>query len=481
MEQGKDIIALDEDRHPCAFQLKSGDITGNVWRRIKGEVDELVEIPVSYPGIDKSIKHRPVLVTNGKITDKVRRDIDDRNLRWKQLGLPELQIITGFELLRLFIDVHGTVLPTQPSEFKTFLELFLLDGRELLDRESFTDFLESVLFAGKNTKPELRRKIASTVLLTQYVLQPYESKNNHISIIEGWTVFCSYLLNLVAQYKLKEKYWRQSYDIIMEKINSQIELLKREFFSREDFTEGKLDGGLFYRSRMTLILGWLCAFELYRKQTESGYQVDNGVHNFVKRYYSGKIWFWGESATPLFIMMSLLASECNDSFLSNHIIYDLIVNITSENNIRDGTGIPDPYISVNRIISHVYQLADADIDMSSFLGSSYHLETLVDFLVRRNKRALLNELWKYISRIRKRGFRPSPPWALFKWHCDKGEEYGEFYDLKQSWKELRDQATELKGSELPSILQENPDFLYYFLICYPHRLDRYTARLIDRI
>ena len=479
MEQGKDIIAIDENEIPCAFQLKSGNINGNVWRKIKGEIDELVEIPINYPKVDKEIKHRSIFVTNGRITDKVRRDVDDRNLRYRQLGLPELEIITGSELLKKFIDVHGLFLPTQLSDFRIFLELFLFDGRELLNKRLFTHFLESVLFTQKETKPELKRKIASSVLLTQYVLQPYESIENHIPIIEGWTILCSYILSLVEKYGLEEDYWRQSYEVIMQKINSQIELLKDEFFSRDDFIEGYWDGGLIYKSRITMILGWFSAFEMYTKQTDSNYKLDHRVYESIKQYYKGKTWFWGESATPFFIMMSLLAFECGDTSLSNTIICDLIIDITSENHFRDGRGIPDPYFSPNEIISHLYQLPEAKIDMSSFLGSSYHLETLVDILVRRNKRTLLNEIWRYISYIQKCEFRPQPSWKMFTWECNEGEQVERFYKNPQSWKELWDEATKFNSSDLPNMLSNNP-FSYYFLICYPHRLNRHTVKLVDR-
>ena len=480
MEQGKDIIAIDENEIPCAFQLKSGVINGNTWRKIKGEIDDLVEIPISYPLVGKKTKHRSVFVTNGRITDKVRRDVDDRNLRYKQLGYGELEIITGLELLKKFIDVHGSFLPTQPSDFRIFLELFLCDGRELLNKKLFTDFLESILFTEKETKPELKRKIASCVLLTQYVLQPYESKENYISVIEGWTILCSHILSLVEKYTLKEKYWRQSYDIIMGKINSQVELLKDEFFSRDDdYIEGYWDGGLIYKSRITMVLGWLSAFEMYKKQTDSDYKIDHRVYESIKQFYNEKTWLWGESATPFFIMMSLLVSEYGDTSLSNKIICDLIIDITSENHFRDGKGIPDPYFSPSEIIGHLYQLPEAEIDMSSFLGTSYHLETLVDILVRRNKRTLLNELWRYISYIQKCEFRSKPPWKIFTWQCDVGEQVERFYKNPQSWKELRDEATALNSSGLPNILMNNP-FSYYFLICFPHRFNRHTVKLIDK-
>ncbi len=479
MEQGKDIIALDKNEVPCGFQLKSGDINANVWRKIKGEIDELVEIPISYPNLDKNVKHRAILVTNGRITDKVRRDIDDKNLRWKQLGFPELEVVTGLELLKKFIGVHGSFLPTELSDFRTFLELLLSDGRELLNKELFTVFLESVFFTKKEKKSEIKRKIASTVLLTQYVLQPFESVENHVSIIEGWTILCSYILSLVEKYRLKNDQWEKSYELIIQKINSQLELLKDEFFSRTDLREKGWDGGLIYKSRITMVLGWLSAFELYNKRIDKTYEIEKRVYDSIKQNHEGKTtWFWGESATPFFVMMSLCVSECGDSLLANNIILKPIICIISDNSFGSENGIPDPYFSSKEVISQLYQLANDNIDMNSFVGSSYHLGSLVDILVRRKKRKLLAELWKQISFIQKCEFKPNPSWALLIWNCREGEQVERFYKNPQSWKELSDEATNFDSSGIPQVLQNNP-FSYYFILSYPHRLTRDTIKLIE--
>lgn len=478
MEQGKDIIALDENGTPCAFQLKSGTINGNVWRKIKGEIDELVEIPINYPSINKDIPHRAVLVTNGRITDKVRRDIDDLNPTYRRRGRLELELITGSDLLKRFISVHGSFLPTDPSDFKIFLELIFSDGHELLDKKQMRLFLESILFTPSRNKSEFKRKIASSVLVTQYVLQPYESANNHISIIEGWSMLCAYILALVEKSGLKEKYWLKSFDLILEKVNSQLELLKDEFFLRTDLTEGSWDGGLIYKSRILLVLGWLSALELYKKQIDSNYTIDKRVYDSIKKYYGKRFWFWGESATPLFVMMSLLTWELGDTYFSNKIIWDVMNAITFGNDLRGGKGIPAPYFSPTEILGDLYQLPNIKIDKGAFLGSSYHLGLLVDILVRRKKRQLLDNLWKLIFPIRKCEFKPQPSWKMLIWECHEGQQIENFYKTPQSWKELRNEAIKFDNSEIPKILCDNP-FSYYFLICYPHRLTRSTIKLIN--
>ena len=118
MEQGKDVISTDETGIPCAFQLKGGDIDGAEFRKIKGEIDELVEIPINFPGKEKKINHRALLVTNGVITDKVRRDIDDLNLSYKQRGYGQLEVITKLDLLKEILRCSWRISSDRSNRFQ---------------------------------------------------------------------------------------------------------------------------------------------------------------------------------------------------------------------------------------------------------------------------------------------------------------------------------------------------------------------------
>ena len=483
MEQGKDIIAIDKNGVPCAFQLKAGNITTGVWRDIKGEIDELIEIPINHPSIDKSVKHRAFLVTNGKITDKIRRDIDDRNANYKSKGFSEIEIIVGSELLAEFIKIHGSFLPSKPKDFKTFLELFLSDGTDMLNKELFSNFLTSILFENDETEriPMIRRKIASGILLSQYVLSPYELKNNHVAIVEGWTLLCAYVFGLVEKCGIPHRYWSPSYKLIIQRINERLFSLKKEVLSRDNYIEGYPlgDGDVIYKARMTIVLGWLSAFELFQKRIDRKYELDAHIYDYIKEYYPSKTCFWGESATPLFILMSLFLSEYGDEGLSNSIISDLLLEITTENNIREGKGIPDPYHAPKEVIGSIFGMQEFEIERESFLGSSYHLSTLVDILVRKNKRNILDELWSGISYFDNFEFVPETNWHIFLWRNKTGEVISEFYKSPQSWNELNDNAFS-KELKLPKILKTNPEFLYYFLLTYPHRLSKDSIKLIDK-
>lgn len=479
IEQGKDIISIDKDGIVHAFQLKGGNIKKAEWRNIQGEIMDLIRIPINHPSVDILAGHKPFLVTNGLISETVIKDIADINLKNKQLGDPELKIISGPELVQRFLGIHGSFLPVKISEFRIFLELFLSQGDGFLNKDLYVNFIESVLFSKSNSKPSIKRKISSSILLTQYVLQPYENNKNHIPIIEGWTILCSYILNLVENFSLSEKDWLQSYEIILKKITNQLEELKKEFVSRENYLEGLPfgDGKEIYKARLTIVLGWLSAYELFRKKTEDAYLIDRSIYEYIKKLYPDKVWYWGESATPFFILMSLLSLEFNDKELSNKIITDIISEITFGNDYK-GKGIPDPYITSNEIIASMHNISEVEIDSMAFHGSSYHLGALVNILVRRKRRDLLEVLWKEITHISKYTFQPNLKADLFLWRCYNGKISIKDYKIPQSWNELTIEATKT-DLLTPEVVNDKLQFMYYFLLCYPHRLNEDNIKGID--
>ena len=77
MEFGKDIVALDAEGNPCAFQLKGGNLSLNKWRKeVRDQVGDLVELAIEHPSVDASEPHRSIFVTNGKIEEEAAHAID---------------------------------------------------------------------------------------------------------------------------------------------------------------------------------------------------------------------------------------------------------------------------------------------------------------------------------------------------------------------------------------------------------------------
>ena len=45
-EQGKDVVTFDKSGKLRGYQLKSGDFGLSEWRKYKGEINDLVELPI---------------------------------------------------------------------------------------------------------------------------------------------------------------------------------------------------------------------------------------------------------------------------------------------------------------------------------------------------------------------------------------------------------------------------------------------------
>jgi hypothetical protein len=132
-EQGKDVVTIDEAGRPRGYQLKCGDVGLSEWRKYKGEINDLVELPIGHPAVRTSGAHIPFLVTNGEINDPAISAIRSSNEAWRRRRHPALRTISKGQLLKRFLAVHGSYLPSatvaSPSTKKmclSFLSLYCL-------------------------------------------------------------------------------------------------------------------------------------------------------------------------------------------------------------------------------------------------------------------------------------------------------------------------------------------------------------------
>lgn len=484
-EHGKDIIALDENNVACAFQLKTGDINSSEWRKIHGEITELIEFPIDYPSIKNSVKHRAFLVTNGRISEDVRLKISALNRGNRRRKLPVLEIITKDRLLSDFINAQGTFLPHEPKELQDFLELYLSNGKANLEEEKFSGFLQGTLFTENrklNTTTAMR-KIASALLLLKYALAPYEKVNNHISIIKGWILFCSYMLALVEKNKLPQKCWKPSYQLCWHALYEQLKEFKEEILKRNNkFLEGDLKGEdkIIYKTRVTIILGWFAAFELIQKQKDDKYILDKRLYDLICCNFPDNFHFWGESASCCFVIVGLFLSLFGEKDMASKIFKDALSSVAIANNLESEVGLPDPYYSVDQVLNCLFQLPDSEIDLRSFVGTSYTIKVLIECLVRENRRDILEVYWRPISLMQYCEFNPEPVWQTYFWrNIERGVDNQKAFDSSQSWDKLKQEAY-VNPSSLPKLITKDRSFLLLFLLTFPHRVKSDMVKLIDR-
>jgi len=183
-EHGKDILAKDSVGRHFAFQLKGGNITKATWYQIRGEVEDLVRVPVVYPGLSKKVRHTPILVTNGDVTHDARESINYYDEMWAKDGNRHLKLWQRHELLKMFLDAHSSLLPSGLESIRDYMQLFVTNFRDRMPRERFARYLQGLVSEAQIGlgKQRLIRGIWNMVLLAGYVLEQYRRANNVVSV-----------------------------------------------------------------------------------------------------------------------------------------------------------------------------------------------------------------------------------------------------------------------------------------------------------
>jgi len=307
LEQGKDIIAIDENREYFAYQLKTGNINLSEWRKIKGEVMELIELPIVHPSCDKTKIHKSFLVLNGEITDEVRLQIDqinENNIRLKK-GYSYLDVIDKTTLLREFVKAQGSFMPKELEDFNVFLELFLADGSDFINKEKlFSFFNKTVFYETSMQKTEAFNSIYSSVIILSYLLNTYQNKKNYYALFEAWIILAACILRYAKKQGITKEDLGNTLYLICEEINNILLSLKEETYQKRVFLEGNLmgDGGDIYKARATIVLGVLAANEIFSSLRKKDYELHNQLLILIKENMKNMS-FWGESAFPYFFTL----------------------------------------------------------------------------------------------------------------------------------------------------------------------------------
>ncbi len=482
MEQGKDIITIDKSGDYCAYQLKTGNIDLNKWRNISGEVRELIELPILHPSVNKTKVHKSFLVTNGEITDEVRIQIDQINEdnQRKGRGCSYLDIINGQVLLKKFIDAQGRFIPKDLEDFRLFLELFLAEGTDFLPKHKFFNFLNDTIFYDvTKQKSNVINAISSSIIITAYLLNPYQIKNNFYALFEAWASLAVCIVRYAQRTELKEEDWIESLNLVRLEIVWNLLLLKEEALKRKDFLEGEWrgDGGLIYRARATIVLGALATVEIHLQMMDKKHVQDEKLVKLIKGNIN-ILWLWGESAFPYFFSLIKYLEFNNEGQIAQSLLDALFLGIVNKNSRRSENGLANPYYSVNDVLEAVLGIDTGKIDFGQFSGSSYTLETVILMMARRNEREALEKNWRRLSHIQFKEFKPDNVEDTFVWQTEEGLNYAEFPKMTQSWAELSRKANDLGG--VPDLYLKYSDLLHFFILVCPYRVNKLIVNLLDQ-
>lgn len=486
-EQGKDIIAKDKNGTPHVFQLKGGNISISSWNNtIKSEIEKLIDLKIIHPSIDKTKKHHSYLVLNGDLEDTVRLEIDNLNEgKWKN---NPLTVITIGQLELYFNEISRDFEPKKTSDYKLFLELYFSDGKEMLDEESFCNFIYDLLRIYDDSKMsdnERKRSISSAVVYSGFIISNFQKEKNYIATIHTLSLLLFSIFALTEKYNLKKKYWQQSVDLIYQEVNNQEYLLEEEIKDKGmiSIIDSMWDGEL-GQYRRHLSTSYILTIKLSQLLSDHKNKLSLKNVDLIKEI-KDTLKIWGEASIPPFIFNYLYASKFNiveDKKIS--FLLELPLEVIIKSNGRSGPGsLFSPYYNILSVIKNNFGLLDEPTD-EGFGGSSFYVNAICELMVRHGHRDYLQKRWREITYISNNVFIPEKIWMNFLWRCKRGGGSdgivkSELPEQTKSWSVLKKESLIYNEKNIPKTFINMPYLLPLFLLIYPHRINADYIKYLD--
>src|SRR5690606_16479007 len=285
-----------------------------------------------------------------ELTDPVRIQINDRNEdnKRKNRGCAPLVFVGLSELLKWFVEAQRKFVPTDLQDLRMFLDIYLQDGRSLLPKPK----LFAVLNKGVLGKPpkggtDAAHAITSSVILTSYLLKPFEEAENHYALAEGWTILAACITRYRMRNSLSPKLWENSFSLAIIELTRNLALLRNETLERTDLLEGDIgcDGDVILAARTTMILGALACLELHSPSADPS-RVQALILALARR-----VGLWGEAAFPYLFFIVRFLELRGETELASTLLSDLLNAILKSSAKSESFALPHIYYSAEDVIS----------------------------------------------------------------------------------------------------------------------------------
>lgn len=489
LEYGKDVIAVAPDGRPCAFQLKGnpgGRLRLSQFRsEIQAQLLQLISQPIVYPGIPENFPHRSYLVSNGYFEEEVQRAIDDLN---RGNYMSKIELIGRGQLLEWANELGVNLWPSEISNVRELLEVFLHDGRDLLPMQRFSTILESQLALRITddavTQTELQRRATSSALLTGISSHHFAMAENHFAVATAW---CQFAVSLISAFERWEfdvaDSARQSLSLAQDAIKDSLVALWDEAQKRPNLVEGdRWADPEVYRWRYTLLCGLFSTLWFFPGNTNEDRERQTAIASWLNRQHR-HLELWGEGAMPCILALLFLLRRVDATMKPDQELSSLLKAVVDANQRHGSEILSDPYYSFEDIARIRYALRPTDdsanLQDESFVESSYSAELLLHLVARSRLKSPCRFNWPNFNRLGHKRFIPAASWQYGLWNCSEGVEETRQYPSEYSWKQLCEDAAVESCSYLPKELIARPHLLLLWVIIAPHRLTPDVGRLLS--
>jgi hypothetical protein len=484
MEHGKDVIAIDANGIPCAFQLKGTNgskIKLSYWQKhLLGQVNQLVYHKLMHPSIPSTAQHlKSFFVTNGEMEEEVFSAIKNDNTSHELNGHPEFRLntIVKGELIEKSKRLGLNFIPPDFNDFKILLEFYLEDGTGTLEKNKFSHLLE-VIFNRSIRASESGQLIRGSALLTSLATTSFSNKENNVALVEAWIIFISYLFRFVEKNKIAKKHWINEFNIANQIITTSLENLWRECSNITNFLNGIIfEDAFVHNARTTWILGLISSLGIYYKLNDDKEEEVIEIHEFCQKHRNS-LELYGEVAVPNFLSYYWFF-RLNDPTEKPIEILSQLINTILSNIKKKDIIYANVYYDIDESLSLRWEKEQKIIEEKNQKGTSYFLEGLIHLFVRENYKQRMAIIWPDISKLFFSTFRYANIIDFYKWRNYEGKEVLTTPKPTKSWKELKSEAAENMGNDIPELLKKNAHLYPLFLNVYPFRVSASGLRWFD--
>lgn len=499
MEMGKDLITLDGDGVPCAFQLKANPgsrLTQAALTGIWGQILQLTTTRIHLSGGTLG-RHRAFLVTNGEVDEEATRQVSDYNSQLHSTtehAAISLEIISRGTMLAFARDLGPALWPSEVAEMRDLLALLTGDGKSLLKKDLLHNLLRQVLrLAIDDTvvagPKELDRRSSSAALLTAIALTPSTKAENHYAVLEAWTMCAAYIAASAERAALPLAGSSKAvFDTAVEAAFDRIGDMAAEIEARGSTHEGSpLTEGFAWKPRNTILAGLLSAWWFYRR--ERGWPSDEArckIEAAIKAL-DRKFDLWGESAVPFFLSYTWHLRSTDVSPAPDRALALLTVGVQRRALSKHGEGLANPYYDWEAVLHHRVAnsaLADETWKRDDPLAEedtrhgSFTAEGLFHLLARTGLKQHCKFLWADHTRLWHQTFEPEAPWMGGLWRTERGRGHATQPPSRQDWNELAKRAAQVSPGRIPAGLVSDRNAALLFSMVFPQRLTSAFIRFL---
>ena len=391
------------------------------------------------------------------------------NEGWSARGRPNVEPIGRNDLIPRFVGMSDTFWPEKPADIRDFFSFYLAEGCGDFDPKKFGDVLRGLLPLCDEAPRRKAQRLASLGLLGNYLLNPFEREGDHWSLFRGWTMIAAHQAWFAERAALPARDWRPSFDLAKDAARERLLALSVECLAPNAFKPKEIESDDYTRARNLVLAGVLAVTDLIGadKGNADPEQVKQRVEMLLQNQ---RLIVLGECDVPFLLAIQWYVEKRAIQATAIDYLQAVISEICQRNHTyAEDDCFPPPLVSANEILADLFTAAAAK-ERNRRCPGTWSLETLVDFLARRNHRIFLTEMWRNISRLDMMSFQPQPAVDGLLWDCPEGHEAMRKPGIEQGWAKLVARSVEDKSATLPAVLRSDRDFALMFLLAHPHRL-----------